>query len=114
MRKSDWVPKALRILGLAQRAGAVVPGTSATRRSIRQGDARVVLVARDASSTQLAKIKRTMGKRTVPEVLLGDKATLGAAIGRAPTTAVAVTDASLAGLLLESTNGDALLDEGRG
>ena len=55
-----------------------------------------------------------MGKRTVPAVLLGDNATLGAAIGRAPTTAVAVTDASLAGLLLESTSGDALLDEGRG
>lgn len=55
-----------------------------------------------------------MGKRTVPELLLGDRATLGSAIGRAPITAVAVTDASLAELLLESTNGDALLDEGRG
>ena len=114
IRKKGWVPQALQILGLAQRAGAVVPGTAATRRSIQKGDARVVLVARDASSAQRAKIKKTMRKRTIPEMSLGDRATLGAAIGRAPITALAVTDASLAGLLLASTKVDALLDEGRG
>ena len=105
--------EALRILGLARRAGAVAPGTSATRRSITRGEARVVLMAEDASSAQLDKIKRTMRKRIIPQVLLGDRATLGAAIGKAPIAAVVVTDASLAGRLLESINAEIIVDEGR-
>lgn len=113
MKKGHRVPEALQILGLARRAGAVASGTDATRRSIRQGDARLVLMAEDASPAQLDKIKRTMRDRMVPQVFLGDRATLGAAIGRAPVAAVAVTDASLAGRLLESVDGEILV-EGRG
>ncbi|HCK91318.1 MAG TPA: hypothetical protein DHW54_09050 [Gemmatimonadetes bacterium] len=107
--------EALRILGLARRAGAVAPGTSATRRSITRGEARVVLMAEDASSAQLDKIKRTMRERIIPQVLLGDRATLGAAIGKAPIAVLAVTDSSLAGRLLESIDADAeiMVDEGR-
>ena len=113
MKKRHRVPEALQILGLARRAGAVASGTDATRRSIRQADARLVLMAEDASPAQLDKIKRTMRHRMVPQVFLGDRATLGAAIGRAPIAAVAVTDASLAGRLLESVDGEILV-EGRG
>ena len=80
--------EALQILGLARRAGAVAPGTAATRRSISQGEARLVLMAEDASLAQLDKIRRTMRKRIIPQVLLGDRTTLGAAIGKAPITAV--------------------------
>ena len=105
--------EALQILGLARRAGSVAPGTSATRRSITRGEARVVLMAEDASSAQLDKIRRTMRKRIIPQVLLGDRATLGAAIGKAPIAAVAVTDASLAGRLLESIDAEIMVDEGR-
>ncbi len=105
--------EALQILGLARRAGAVAPGTAATRRSISQGEARVVLMAEDASSAQLDKIRRTMRNRVIPQVLLGNRATLGAAIGKAPITAVAVTDASLAARLLESIDGEIMVDEGR-
>ena len=105
--------EALRILGLARRAGAVAPGAAATRRSISRGEARVVLMAKDASAAQLDKIRRTMRKRIIPQVLLGDRATLGAAIGKAPITAVAVTDASLAGRLLEIIDGEIMVDEGR-
>ena len=105
--------KALQILGLARRAGAVAPGTTATRRSISKGEACVVLMAEDASSAQLDKIRRTMRKRIIPQVLLGDRATLGAAIGKAPIAAVAVTDASLAGRLLESIDDEIMVDEGR-
>ena len=54
-----------------------------------------------------------MRKRIIPQVLLGDRTTLGAAIGKAPITAVAVTDASLAGRLLESIDGEIMVDEGR-
>ena len=53
MKKRHRVPEALQILGLARRAGAVASGTDATRRSIRQGDARLVLMAEDASPARL-------------------------------------------------------------
>lgn len=85
---------AFRLLGLAQRAGALVAGTDATRRSIRSGEARMILTAADASSVQLRKIEKTMKNRAIPRAVLGDRATLGAAVGRGPTTAVAVTGAT--------------------
>ena len=90
-----------RLLGLARRAGAVAPGTAAARRSIRRGEARLVLMAGDASGVQLNKIRKELNSRPIPEVTLGDRATLGAAIGKAPVAAIAVTDESLATRLLQ-------------
>ena len=87
---------ALRLLGLARRAGAVAPGTGAARRAIREGEAQLVLIARDASSVQVDKIRTTMHDKAIPQVVLGDRNTLGAALGLGPLTAVAVTSATLA------------------
>lgn len=86
-RRSD----ALRLLGLARRAGAVLPGTEATRRALRSGEARLIVMAGDASQTQMKKLDTTSGEGRVPRVVLGDRAELGAAIGRGPVSAVAVT-----------------------
>ena len=94
----------LRLLGLARRAGAVAPGTDATRRAIRRGEARLVLMAGDASRVQLDKIRKELSNRPIPQVILGDRATLGAAIGKAPVAALAVTDESLATRLLQDLN----------
>jgi len=92
------------MLGLARRAGAVAPGTDATRRAIRRGEARLVLMAGDASGVQLDKIRKELSNRPIPQVTLGDRATLGAAVGKAPLAAVAVTDESLATRLLQDLN----------
>lgn len=89
-----------RLLGLARRAGAVAPGTDAARRALRDGDARLVLLAGDASEAQLEKICRILRKRTIPHARVGDRENLGAALGLAPISAVAVTSAPLAELLL--------------
>lgn len=99
--KEKGRPEAFRLLGLARRAGAVAPGTDATRRSIRQGEARLVLMAGDASSVQMEKLKKAMVHRPIPQVILGDRATLGAAIGKGPIAAVAVTDEALAARIEE-------------
>ena len=85
-----------RLLGLARRAGAVVSGTEAVRGAIRQGEARLILMADDASSGQLDKVRRTLMNRPIPRANLGDRAILGAAVGRAPVSVVAVTGASFA------------------
>ncbi len=92
---------ALSLLGLARRAGQVAGGTEAVRQAVRDGRVALVIMATDASETQLDKIRSTIHNRTIPQVYLGDRNTLGSAIGSAPLAAVAVTSASLAGRLLE-------------
>lgn len=89
-----------RLLGLARRAGGVAPGTDAVRRAIREGEAQLILMAGDASSVQLDKIRSTLNDRPIPHVILGDRNTLGAAVGLAPLSAVAVTNRSLATQLI--------------
>lgn len=89
-------PEILRLLGLARRAGAVVSGTEAVRGALRQGEARLVLMAEDASASQLDKVRRTLVNRPIPRATLGDRAMLGAAVGRSPVSVVAVTDPSFA------------------
>ncbi|NNF12757.1 MAG: 50S ribosomal protein L7ae [Gemmatimonadetes bacterium] len=91
---------ALRLLGLARRAGAVAPGTNAVRRAVREGDAKLIVVAKDASSVQLEKIRTTLHDRSIPRAVLGDRNTLGAAVGFARLSAVAVTDGALADRLV--------------
>ncbi len=98
-------PSAYRLLGLARRAGAVAPGTEAVRRAIREGEAQLILMALDASSVQLEKIRTTLHDRTIPQAVLGDRDMLGAAVGLAPLSAVAVTNASLADRLLAELHG---------
>ncbi len=94
----------LRLLGLARRAGAVVIGTEATRRAVRQGEARLVLMAGDASSVQLDKVRSALRNRPIPRAILGDRATLGGAVGREPVSALAVTAATFAEQLVRKLN----------
>ena len=96
---------ALRLLGLARRAGAVAPGTEAVRRAVRDGEALLILMAEDASSVQMKKIRTTQDDGSIPRVTLGDRATLGAALGMAELSVVAVTQASLANRLVEELEG---------
>jgi len=83
--------KALALLGIAQRAGAVVKGTDATRRAIRKGIVTLVLIAEDGSETQLKKVLPLAGARGVPCKRVGDRGELGAAVGSGPLTVVGVT-----------------------
>ncbi len=72
-------------------------GLEETRRSVRSGRARLVVVAGDVAPGQRPKLERTLAGRPVPVVILGTRESLGTAVGaRAPLSAVAVTDPSLA------------------
>jgi ribosomal protein L7Ae-like RNA K-turn-binding protein len=100
-------------LGLARRAGGVAPGTDAVRRAIREGEAQLILIAGDASGVQVKKIRTTLGNRAIPQVILGDRDTLGAALGLGPLSAVAVTHGALAEKLagqLEELDGGGGMD----
>lgn len=74
----------------------MAPGTDAARRAVRNGEARFILMAGDASDVQLDKIRQLLKNRAVPWEILGDRTTLGAAVGRGPVSAVAITAPSFA------------------
>jgi ribosomal protein L7Ae-like RNA K-turn-binding protein len=104
--RSRRADEALRLLGLARRAGSVAPGTDAARRAAREGEARLILMAGDASGVQLDKIRSILKKRPIPWAILGDRATLGAAVGLGPISAVAVTAGPLAEALARKLGTD--------
>jgi len=53
----------------------------------------------------------TLGNQPIPQVVLGDRATLGAAIGRSPVSAVVVTEASFASELVRRLDATGLPNE---
>lgn len=81
-----------------------MPGTEAVREAVREGRAHLVLFAADASPAQLGKVERTLSGRPAPHVSFGDRSGLGAALGRRPVSAVAVTQASLARKIMTELN----------
>lgn len=87
---------ALQLLGLATRAGAVVPGTERVRDAGRSGQARLVVVASDLTATGRDKLIPLLEGRNVPHVVRFTRAELGAAVGRGPLAAVAVTQPGFA------------------
>jgi ribosomal protein L7Ae-like RNA K-turn-binding protein len=72
----------------------------AARRAVREGRARLVLIAEDASAGQLKKITGLLAHRTVPCRVAGGRAALGAAVGDAALSAVAVTRGEFAESML--------------
>ncbi|CAN5837748.1 ribosomal L7Ae/L30e/S12e/Gadd45 family protein [soil metagenome] len=88
--------RTLSLLGMATRAGAVVPGTERVREAARNGTLRFALIAVDTSGNSRGKLLPLLEARGIPHVIRFDRAELGAAIGRAPVGAVGVLDAALA------------------
>lgn len=76
-------------------------GTGAVREALRDGDAHLVLLARDASPTQTKKITGILEHRDVPSVASWTQAELGRALGAPPVSAVALTDPAFATSFLE-------------
>ncbi len=86
----------IALLGMARRAGALACGTGSTRRALKEGRARLVLFAQDASETQRDKVMKLLRHGKTPRTTLGTREALGSAVGSAPISAVAVTDRELA------------------
>lgn len=93
--------KALGMLGLARRAGKVLPGMPLTQKAVRGGRARLVIIASDASeNTKKAAVSMCTYYRTGYEICF-DKEQLSGAIGTADTAVMTVTDAGFAKAILD-------------
>ena len=86
----------LGYLGLGIRAGSVVIGVDAVRRSLQAHEVKCIVVARDASQRAREKVLRLATALGVPQVEGPDAAELGAKMGKPPVMVAGVRDAALA------------------
>src|SRR5690606_39776170 len=93
--------RSLGLLGMATRAGAVVPGTDRVREAARAGTLRLAVLASDASGNSRGKLLPLLAARGISHVIRFDRNQLGAAVGRGPVSAVGVLDGTFAERLLE-------------
>ena len=90
----------LSFLGLACRARAVVSGEYATEKAVKEGKAKLCIVAVDASDNTKKLLSDKCTYYEVPLIQCGTKEELGRAIGKEYRASVAVTDKSFADGLL--------------
>src|SRR5690625_4135314 len=84
MTRRPEAEPAIRFLGLAARAGAVVTGTDRVRSAVRRGEIGFAIVAADASANTKDKLIPLLRARGVPHTVGFSRHELGEAVGRAP------------------------------
>lgn len=108
-RRPEASEAVLRLLGLAARAGALLPGTERVREAARSGTLRFALVAEDISDNSQDKLLPLLSSRGVPHVVRFQRAELGAAVGKAPLSAVGISVQSFADRVRELLGPDDIL-----
>lgn len=91
--------KVLSSLGLAMRAGKVVSGDEIVTKSIRSSEARLVIVAKDASANTHKKFHDKCRTYKVPLIIGYDREKLGASFGKPERVVLALTDQGFADMI---------------
>ena len=82
----------IQLLGLAARARKIISGEELVVREIRNGNAKLVLLATDAAPNSSKKIKDKCTFYNVEYHVYGDRYDLGHATGKEARVAIAVVD----------------------
>jgi ribosomal protein L7Ae-like RNA K-turn-binding protein len=90
--KSNW----FSFLGLAYRARKVITGEEMVIQSVRSGQAKLVLLSKDASDRTTKTVTNKCQSFHVPIVFVENRQLLGEAIGKAERVVVTVTDPGFA------------------
>ena len=98
----------LGTLGLAMKAGRLVSGEFMTERAIRDGEARLVVVADDASPRTKKKFTDSCKYYQVPIIFIADKETLGQSLGKEYRASLAVIDEGFATSIRKKFTGEVL------
>ncbi|MDE7298135.1 MAG: ribosomal L7Ae/L30e/S12e/Gadd45 family protein [Lachnospiraceae bacterium] len=88
--------KMYSLLGLAQKAGALASGEFMTEKAVKEGRARLVLVAEDASENTKKMFRNMCEYYRVDFRCFSDKETLGHRIGKEFRASLAVKDEGFA------------------
>ena len=97
----------LGYLGLGIRAGSVVVGVDAVRRSLQAKEVRCIVVAKDASQRAREKVVRLASALGVPQIAGPNAAELGSALGKPPVMVAGVRDSALADGIVQAAGGKA-------
>ena len=88
--------KAMALISLAMKAGKVASGEFSSEKAVKEGKAKLVIVAEDASDNTKKKFHNMCTYYEVPYFLLGNKIQLGNAIGKEFRASLAIVDENLA------------------
>lgn len=88
--------KVFGTLGLAMKSGNVASGEFMTEQAIRSGEAKLVIVAEDASDNTKKKFRNSCRFYHIPMAVVGNKDVLGNAIGKEFRASLAVLDQGFA------------------
>ncbi|RCX21265.1 ribosomal protein L7Ae-like RNA K-turn-binding protein [Fontibacillus phaseoli] len=91
--------KALNQLGLATRAGKLVTGDELVLKMIRSAEAKLVIVAGDASLNTQKKFRDKCATYEVPLAIGFDRERLGSSIGKPERVVLALTDQGFADMI---------------
>lgn len=94
------------LLGLARRAGRLAVGSRETRIGLRRGEIRLVILAEDASPRDRERVVRVAAEEGIPARVVGDRAALGAAVGRDAVAVLGVRDPGMAEALVARLSGN--------
>lgn len=86
----------VNLLSMAARARRIVSGALVVEQAIKRGEAKLVLIATDSADESKKTYIKLADKYEIPYVLLLDRETLGACIGKEYRAVAALTDAGFA------------------
>jgi ribosomal protein L7Ae-like RNA K-turn-binding protein len=84
------------LLGLGRRARTVTVGSRETRKAVRRGEIRLVLLASDGSARDRERLVRLTDESRVPRRTVATREELGSWVGEGPVSVVGLLDPHLA------------------
>lgn len=93
--------KVLSLLGLATRSRNVVSGEFMTEKSVKNGTAKLVIVADDASDNTKKEFRDMCTFYKVPCYFFGTKEELGKSMGKEIRASLSITDDGFAGSIIK-------------
>ena len=99
--RDEYMEKILGMIGLARRARALCGGGYLTEEAIKDGKAKFVIVACDASDRSKKNIINSCEYYNVPYVEFSDMESLGRVTGGGEKSVLAITDQNFAKALKE-------------
>lgn len=103
--KNEWSvaseKKIFSLISIGTKAGLLTSGEFSTEKSIKEGKAKLVLLAEDASENTKKKFKNMCDFRQVPITVFGEKDRLGHAMGKESRASLSINDQGMAQAVLK-------------
>ena len=99
MSKEASAKKVYSLISLCARAKFLKAGEEKCEKALRNGEAKLIIISRDASKNTVKKFTNKAFYYKVPVLLFGQKYELGKLTGAGASSSLCVTDANFYGLI---------------